>query len=90
MAMCLITYDLHAPHRDYEPLLRAIRALGDACHTLKSVWIVASGYSASEIRQKLERLLDGDDQLLVVEVSDRKWSQVNLDAATADWFERMK
>lgn len=89
MAMCLITYDLHCPDSDYGTLLKAIRALGDACHPLKSVWLVASGFSAEDIRLKLEPLLDADDQLLIVEVDDRNWSRVNLSDADADWFDKM-
>lgn len=62
MAVHIVTYDLRAPGKDYEPLLSAIRVYPN-CHCLKSAFFIETNESAQAVRDKLMRLVDQNDQL---------------------------
>ncbi len=64
----VIAYDLHSPNdtaEDYERLIKRIRADFTWCHLQKSVWLVESALSASEIRESLKPDLHNGDELFV-------------------------
>ncbi len=66
----IIIYDLVAPGRDYGTLWEALGKL-DATKILESTWFLGSAESASSVLAHLVRLVDENDRLLVVEVSDQ-------------------
>ncbi len=65
----VITYDLITPNDRPEDYTRVIAAVKDGfgtwCHLQKSVWLVDSALSASEIREYLKPNLRGEDALFV-------------------------
>ena len=61
----LISYDLIAPHKEYPPLLDALKKMG-AAKVLLSEWLVRSDLSAKDIRDMLKKTIDANDKLLVV------------------------
>lgn len=75
MATRLIAYDLNRPVQEYDDLIEAIKSLGPWWHHLDSTWLVKSTLSVTEIRNQLGRIIDSDDELLVVDVTDdaRAW-----------------
>jgi hypothetical protein len=79
MATLMIGYDLNKPGKDYEPLIKAIKELGTWWHHLDSTWLVKSAMTASEARDTLKAHLDGNDELLVIDVTGqaRAWSGFN-------------
>lgn len=72
MASFLITYDLKKT-KDYPRLWEALRSLG-ACRPLLSVWVVKSGQTVQQLATTLQRFVDHDDKLLVVQLSGPWWS----------------
>lgn len=71
MKIYAICYDLNSPGRDYGQLHAAIKSLGDAWwHYLDSTWLVRTDMSADQIRSRLRDLMDVNDNLLVVGVTD--------------------
>jgi hypothetical protein len=76
----LIACDIHSkPTSGYDDLAEAIQSLGAWWHHLETVWIVRSGKTPSEIRDKLAFHIGADDQLLVVDItrSGTEWAGIN-------------
>jgi len=81
----MITYDLHAPGRDYSDLHDAIKALGPWWHYLESTWIVVTTLSPAAVWSRLESVVDTNDNVLVIDVTGRAragW----LPQAAWDWL----
>ena len=56
----VITYDLRSPNdtsEDYKRVIATIKANFTWCHLQKSVWLVESALSASEIRESIKPTL---------------------------------
>ncbi|WP_404474194.1 hypothetical protein [Microbacterium aerolatum] len=71
MATLLIGYDLNK-QKNYPDLYDAIKGLDSAWwHHLDSTWLVVTGHTAKQARDILVKHLDGDDELLVIDVTDR-------------------
>lgn len=69
MKTYIISYDL-INGGDYDSLIEEIKEISEivAWHCLKSVWIINSNLSASEINNKLIVKLDNDDRIIVSQI----------------------
>lgn len=83
MGVYIVTYDLNSPGKDYAPLLAAIRRYTN-CNALKSAFFIDTTESASDIRDKLMKLIDGNDTLYVMEL--RKHWGCNRKTACTEWL----
>jgi hypothetical protein len=85
----LITYDLKSPNDTAEDYARVIEGLKSVyetwCHVEKSVWLVSTDQSASEVRDKIKKLLNSSDVLFVARLSGN-WGSFNLKATRTDWL----
>jgi hypothetical protein len=85
----LITYDLESPNdtsADYERVIGAIKSkYGDWCHLEKSVWLVSTTESASEVRDSIKQALYSTDILFVSRLSGN-WASFNLGARRVQWM----
>lgn len=78
MTTYIICYDLNRPGQNYSELYEAIKALGTWWHCLDSTWIVKSGLTSVQVRDKLSSCIDGNDRLLVATLSgDAAWIGFN-------------
>ena len=68
MKTYLIGYDLNAPGQDYAELIKTIKSFKAWCHCLDSTWIVRSSLDAAQVRDKLLKQLDSNDELIVVDL----------------------
>lgn len=69
----LVTYDLNKANKNYDALFAEIKrcSLGDVwCHYLDSTWIIKSNLLVQTIAEKLRRVMDNDDNLLVIELKN--------------------
>ena len=87
MSAKTITYDPQAPGRDYTTLFDAIKAFGAWCHIAESVWIVVTEASVVEIRDALLKVVDGNDLLVVLELSGT-WACANVLDTQAAWLKK--
>lgn len=78
----LVTYDLHAPGRDYTPVHDYLKQFA-YCKHLESVWLIDTQQSAQTIRDALMRLIDTNDTLFVVQLRPH-WAACNY--GCADWM----
>lgn len=82
----LVGYDLHKPVQNYPGLIDCIKGFGAWWHHLDSTWLVVTALSASELRDKLGTYIDGDDELLVIDVTGDSWASKGLTAKANDWL----
>ena len=83
----LITYDLNKPHKDYTSLYEAIENIGECLHPLNNIWFVKSNNSSKEIRDYIKKVLDGNDELLVVEIkTPTSGAWLNLSEEATKWI----
>jgi hypothetical protein len=62
----LIGYDLNKSGQEYETLIEEIKKLGTWWHCLDSTWIIKANSSTSIVRDHLKKIIDNNDELLVV------------------------
>ncbi|MFM1815128.1 MAG: hypothetical protein RLZ98_1823 [Pseudomonadota bacterium] len=83
----LISYDLADPALNRHAVATAIMALGESwARPLAQTWVVKTDLSATAIEEKLARLLDIDDGLLVQPVSD----PAKLTNTSLRWFRQRR
>lgn len=79
----LISYDLDKPGQDYHALIKELERLG-AERVLYSEWLFKSTSSAVQIRDYLQKFVDGNDMLLVVELTGvAAWTKLMINNQTA-------
>lgn len=79
MATLLVGYDLNKSGKNYDDLIKAIKEEGAWWHHLDSTWLVKSSKTPAGLRDQLKKLIDSDDELLVIDVSGdaRAWTGFN-------------
>lgn len=87
MTTYIITYDLKAPGRNYEPLYEAIRGYGTRCKLTESTWAVVTNQSATDVHNNLAKHVDSNDVLFVARVgAPGAWRC--LSEATTAWLRK--
>jgi hypothetical protein len=87
LSTILIAYDVHPMQASaYHDLGEAIRSLGAWWHHLETVWIVRSGKTPGEIRDKLAGYINVDDQLLVADITRSRAELAGVNEAGDSWL----
>ena len=69
MKKYIVDYDLLDEDADYDALKDSIKSLGVAARIAKSSWFLTSNRSAKDIRDFLEKQIDGENRLFVAELN---------------------
>lgn len=89
MSTLMVGYDLNKPGKDYTSLIQAIKDIsGTWWHHLDSTWFVVTTKTTTEVRDMLAKFVDGNDEVLVVNVSDDGWSSWGLSQDANNWLKR--
>jgi hypothetical protein len=87
LAHYVISYDLHKA-RNYQPVWNQLEQWG-ATRLLESLWVLTTSADAGDLRIALQKLVDNDDSLAVLELKPGSaWSTLNARPAGADWLAR--
>jgi hypothetical protein len=85
----LVTYDLVGTNEssaDYERLIERIKGYSGWGKVQKSVWLISSSQTATEVRDQLAGSMDSNDRLLVIKVTGTAaWQNEICDR---DWLKR--
>lgn len=83
-----ISYDLKNPGRNYSSLYEEIKKLGSSwCHVVDSTWYVDTRLNSIEIRDRLTRVMDNSDELIITSVGkDGAW--FNLSNDISSWLKQ--
>ncbi len=82
MAVVLVTYDLKAPGRNYQPVHDYLKTF-TYCKGMESVWLLDTPTSPTVIRDTLKTKVDSNDKVFVVRIT-REWASNNF--GCAEWL----
>ncbi|MCR8865064.1 CRISPR-associated protein Cas2 [Priestia megaterium] len=90
MGVYVVSYDLmnNETPKDYRRVIGAIKELGDAKEFQRSVWLLKTTKSTTEIRDYLKTYIDSDDSLFVGNVVSYASSNLPKDISDtmfSDW-----
>ena len=86
MAALLICYSLSRPAIHQADVERMITSLGRWWHPFEAVWLVSTGYRTDEVRDILASQIDPQDQLLVMEVTNQRWTTAGFYPQAEEWL----
>lgn len=85
MNVYLISYDLVSPGQHYPQVHAAIRSIGEWSKPLESTWFVKTNLSVSQVRDTVQKAMDSNDKLLVIQVT-RNMAGFRLPDAVWKWM----
>ena len=89
MSTLMVGYDLNKPDKDYKPLIEAIKKLGTSWwHYLDSTWLVVTTKTTATARDELKKHTDGNDELLVMDVTGDGWSTTGFSKEATEWLQK--
>ncbi|UOZ10203.1 hypothetical protein [Amycolatopsis sp. WQ 127309] len=88
MNTLLVAYDLNRPGQNYEELIKFLKAEGTWWHCLDSTWMVRTSKSTAQLRDEIKRLVDANDEVLVMNVTGDGWASFGLSAEATDWLQK--
>lgn len=86
MATLLIGYDLNKT-KNYPDLIAEIKTFGDWWHHLDSTWLVNTALTPVQVRERLLKHLDSDDELLVIDVTSRPRAWKGFNPMGSKWLD---
>jgi len=86
MNTLLIGYDLNKAGKNYDGLVTAVKACPDWWHYLDSTWLVKTVSTAEAMRSKLSPYIDGDDELLVINVTGDAAAWLGFNKQASEWL----
>jgi hypothetical protein len=87
MNTLLVGYDLNK-QKDYPAIWAALQEMGTWWHHLDSTWLVRTEMTPVLLRNALREHIDGDDELLVIDVTGRSWAGRGFSARAYDWLKK--
>jgi hypothetical protein len=85
MAKILVTYELKAPGRDYQPVHDYLQGFVGWVKPHPAVYLIKTDVSVADIRDRLKRLVHQDDPVFVVDITSSTWATYNL-PKTSEWL----
>lgn len=86
MSTLLIAYDLNRSGQNYSDLIAAIKEQGAWWHYLDSTWLVKTSKSHVALRDELRQYIDGNDELLIIDVTSDAAAWSGFNASASDWL----
>ncbi|EMB9233992.1 hypothetical protein U9608_001491 [Vibrio alginolyticus] len=80
MAIYCVTYDLKTPGKNYESVHNYLEKFNH-CKKLESFWLIDTTKNAADIRDDLDKLVDGNDIIFVAELQ-KHWASTRYPCAT--------
>jgi hypothetical protein len=81
-----ISYDLYKPGQSYDHVIQAIKQLGAWAKVQKSLWYVKSPLSASEALDRVWKVMDANDSLIVVDSTNNEAAWRNLSDEVSNYL----
>lgn len=78
-----VSYDLYAPDKNYEAVIKAVKSLGLWAKIHKSYWYVNSPHSAREAVDIVWAAMDGNDTVYIVNATNNSAAWENIPDASS-------
>lgn len=85
MNKILVSYDLMAPGKSYQPVWDYLEGIPGWIKPLRSVYLLKTSKTAGDILDRMEDLVDRNDKVLVMDITDSDWGTYNL-PKTSSWL----
>ncbi|WP_298809687.1 hypothetical protein [uncultured Sphingomonas sp.] len=82
MSILLVTYDLKAPGRNYQPVWDYFKQY-NRCKDLESVYLIETDKLPATVRDELGKLIDANDKIFIVKLA-RSWAARRF--GCGDWL----
>lgn len=86
MAVHWVNYDLNKSGQDYTKLIEYLKSHQSWATPLKSSFFVKASLTTSQLVDGIHRRIDGNDVVVVVEVTSQTWASYNVPKDVADWM----
>lgn len=73
----LVAYDLNTIGQDYQRVIGKIKALGNSVQLQRSLWLLKTMHSATDVRDVLLTVIDNNDSLVVVDAKAIAWHGIS-------------
>lgn len=83
----LVSYDLIRPGKDYSNLIAHLKSYGNWGKPLESVWLIKSSLTAEQVRNAARTHMDGNDKIIVIDVTSRATAWANLPQDVSTWIQ---
>lgn len=87
MRTLLISYDVDRSQQRHRRLIDALRREPHYWHYLDSTWIVRTPERAGQMRDRLGRFVEGDDELLVLDVTGADHAHQGFSTKAGRWLD---
>jgi hypothetical protein len=81
----IVSYDLHAPGRDYEGIAELLKSARSWAHPQGSVWFLDTSRDAAWWRDELKKCGDSNDEYFVARLH-QNWAGFNTDGDVVAWL----
>lgn len=88
MSTLLVGYDLNKV-KDYEPLWEYLKSHSNWWHHLDSTWIIVTSKTPVQVRDDINRLIDRDDEVLVVDITGKSAAWTGFPERGSQWLRDM-
>lgn len=88
MNTIFVGYDLNKTGQDYSKLVKRLKEYGTWWHHLDSTWLIKTEQTAVEVRNVLAKLIDANDELLVMGVTGRSAAWRGFSEKGSDWLKK--
>ncbi len=84
----IISYDLRISEtsEDYQRLIKHIKDYSYWAKPLKSVWFIKTLKSTIEVRDDLNKQIDSNDGIIVIDITKSDWGTIGVSKEVTDWM----
>lgn len=88
MNTILVSYDLHAPGKDYSKLREHLASYNGHATPLESFWLVKTDLTALQVCNAAKNYVDQNDELIAIDVTSRSAAWINISDGVSEWIKK--
>lgn len=86
MNTLLVGYDLNKSGQKYDDLIKRLKQYSKCWHHLDSTWLIRTEDSHKTVRDTLKKLIDSNDELLVIDVAADAAAWAGFNDEAGQWI----
>ncbi|MBO0596338.1 SinR family protein [Nesterenkonia sp. E16_7] len=88
MAVHWVNYDLNKTGQNYTKLIEYLKSHQSWAKPLASSFFVKTSLTAGQLRDGIKKHVDGNDSIVVVNVTGQGWGTANVDSNVTAWLKK--
>ena len=86
MKTYFITYTLDNNQSSYSDLSNRLKRYPNWCKLFARAWIIKTSLSSTRVRDQLMEAIDGNGQIVVINITDSAWATYRISEDMLDWM----